>query len=527
MHRVGRIVFVFGLALIQGSGAWGQAGVKPSDTLNYRLLPFELPGLDLNFSGAGAAPRGMSGAFTGMSGNLAAISFNPAGLAALDRPQTALVYRYNRPTVRNRQYDAGLGSVPFDNNIAEGFNQIDFGALAAPGKLFGRTFVGAVSYTVYADQFFADQVKSRAPVLVDTVHQITNYNFARKTEGKLTGFNLGAATRIGPVSLGTTFLIYQGGFGDTTDLKIGPFYLKPKNGQDTAYSLPALDHQRLANKVSYRGTSLIFGAQAEFNRARVGLSVRFPAFSSGKTDFFRLKSNMDIGFYDSVFESGLYRGELSQDDRLFLTDSYLELPLSVSTGLAYRVGRSFLFDADYVYTNWGAADLKVRRIFEAPFSNKATLVLGSAPVSLTSTHQVRLGWEAELHPNFGQVLLRGGVRNLPFRSLTSLLPVGYDTTYQDSFVTDAQGNVIDTISTVALKYAPGVEENPAADWNNFGASLGVGVRWNQVALDVAYDFTTYRQASRSVSPVSGPLVTYRRLRQHRLFFGFTGYFTRI
>jgi hypothetical protein len=90
--------------------------------------------------------------------------------------------------------------------------------------------------------------------------------------------------------------------------------------------------------------------------------------------------------------------------------------------------------------------------------------------------------------------------------------------------------VLDTISTVSLQYLPGTDEDRGAAgkfWHHFGASFGAGVRWNQVALDIAYDYSTYRRASRVVDPIQGQLVTHRRQRQHRLFVGFTGYFTRL
>jgi hypothetical protein len=48
-----------------------------------------------------------------------------------------------------------------------------------------------------------------------------------------------------------------------------------------------------------------------------------------------------------------------------------------------------------------------------------------------------------------------------------------------------------------------------------------------VALDIAYDYSTYRRASRTPSPFQGNLTNVHRLRQHRLFVGFTGFFTRI
>jgi opacity protein-like surface antigen len=498
------------------------------------LLPFELPGLDLNFSGAGVAARGMSGAFTGVSGNLSAIGFNPAGLSTLDRPQAVLVYRYNRPTFRNQQFSP-VSSASLDRREVTTLDQVDFGGLALPGKLFGRSFVGAFAYSVLSDQFFSDRLNTPVSIPLstfdenDTATQVTGTDLARRVTGKLSAFNIGAATRVGPFSFGATFLIYQGGFSDTTEQIVGPLFLRPSNGVDSAHILPAFDRQRLANEVEYRGSSVLLGAQADYKNFRLGFSARIPSFTLGETDLFRLKSNLDIGFYDSFFVSGLYQANQSQENRLFLTDTRLELPLSLSAGLAYRLGQPFLVDFDYTYTNWGAADLKVRRIFYAPFSNPATLELGSGAVGLTSSHQFRLGGELELNPGFGQIFVRGGVRTLPVRTLTSLLPLVFDTAYQDSFVRDAQGNVIDTISTVVLQYTNGNEGRRAAGkfWQHFGASLGVGVRWNQIALDLSYDYSTFRRASRTLTPLEGMLTTYRQQRQHRLFVGFTGYFTRI
>ncbi|MCI0406296.1 MAG: outer membrane protein transport protein [candidate division Zixibacteria bacterium] len=544
MRKVYGFLVFLGLAFLQWSSAGAQGSIVfPSNVLGFDLLPYQLPGLDLNFSPGGAAARGMGGAFTAVSGNLSAIGINPAGLASLNRPQTSLVYRYNRPSVRSRQFGSAIG---LDHNDINSFDQIDFGAIAVPGKLFGRDFVGAVAYNVFADQFFSDQASYLGIVRVDTLYQTAPQNFSRQTSGKLAGFNLGAATRVGPLSLGAGFVIYQGGFSDTTDLLVGPFFVKPASGQDSGYILPAFDKQRLANKVDYRGSSLTLGAQFEYKKARLGLAARVPAFTLGETDLFRLKSNMDIGFYDSVFVSGLFQVGQSQLSNLFFTDSRLELPLSVTSGLSYLFGRSLLVDFDYTYTNWGAADLKVHRIFQSQQSNLATLELGSAPVGLTSTHQVRLGWELELNPGFGQLFIRGGLRNLPGRTLPSVIPnyalffqrnpdtvlvdSSFGPLWNDVYITDAQGNIIDTVSTATLAYGYGAEDRNSAGkiWQQFGASLGLGVRWNQVGVDLAYDYTTFRQNSRTLTPFQGEQLTHsRQQRRHRLFVSFTGYFTRL
>lgn len=511
-------VFTGVLVLFLGSEFVGAQVTSPGAT-----FPFQLPGLDLNFSGGGARVRGMGGAFQAMNGDLSTIGFNPAGLTGLDRTQTAIVYRYFRPGVQTRQFFPAATSPDIDYKNIDSFDQIDFGGVAAPGKLFGRPVVGAVAYNVFSDQFFADQARFTVPTTVfepsDTSGNTTTFNSSRQVAGKLSGFNLGGATRIGRVSVGISFQIYQGGFSDTVDFTSGTF---PYRRSSSDPEEPRVDKGRLANKVSYRGSSLILGAQADYRNARVGVSARIPSFTLGETDFFRLKSNMDIGFSDSVFLSGLLYPNLT-GGLLFFTDSRLELPLSLAGGVSYRL-KSLLVNFDYTYTNWGAADLKVRRIFEAPFSNYATIKLGSAPVNLTSTHQLRFGWEYTFKPSFGELALRGGVRNLPIRTLTSLLPFTYTPVFNDSLVVDAQGNIIDTISTVQLVYA-GVSEDAKAD--GFGISAGVGIRWNQIVLDAAYDYSTYLRTSRIQTPFQGEITTLHRQRQHRVFVGFTGYFTRL
>ncbi|MCI0331104.1 MAG: hypothetical protein L0196_09225 [candidate division Zixibacteria bacterium] len=551
MCKICRFVLVLGLVL-QSFSAFGQQVVTDINILSPLLspaaLPFELPGLELNFSGGGAMARGMGGAFTAVSGNLAAIGYNPAGLATMERPQFDLAYRYNRPSAFSRQSTAaGPG---FENNDSKKLDQIDFGAVAAPGKFFGRPVVAAAAYNIFSDQFFADRMNTTAPVTVDdSLLQTADLSLNRRTSGKLAGFSLGAATRFGHLSVGTALQIYQGGFNDTTEMVFGPYYVRPANGVDKSYNQPVIHRQRLGNKVSYGGTSLLLGLQADYKNARLGVAARVPAFTLGETDFFRLKSDMDVGLILDSTVSGVPSGSFGP---LFFTDSRLELPLSLSTGLSYLFERSLLVDFDYTYTNWGAADLKVRRIFSREFSNLATLELGSTPVGLTSTHQLRLGFEYGFNPGFGQMFIRGGLRNLPLRTLTSLNSLTYpieitvtdqltgrDSTftifssgffpvYTDSFVIDAQGNVVDTISTVSLQYIDDEDRSAGGKfWQKFGASFGLGVRWNQIAVDFAYDYTTYRRNSYSYTPLEGLLTTSRRVRQHRVFVNFTGYFTRL
>ncbi len=51
--------------------------------------------LDLNISGAGARAKGMGGAFIGVADDATAVSWNPAGLAQLDRPEASAVGLFN------------------------------------------------------------------------------------------------------------------------------------------------------------------------------------------------------------------------------------------------------------------------------------------------------------------------------------------------------------------------------------------------------------------------------------------------
>ena len=71
-----------------------------------------LSAIDWNITGAGARAAGMGGAFIGVADDATAITWNPAGLTQLYRPEVSLVTRY---IAESYKYESTLYSNTVDN----------------------------------------------------------------------------------------------------------------------------------------------------------------------------------------------------------------------------------------------------------------------------------------------------------------------------------------------------------------------------------------------------------------------------
>lgn len=109
---------------------------------------------DMNIIGAGARAHGMGGAFIGVADDATAISWNPAGLAQLDRPEASAVGLFNSTTFEwEKNWD--MPAISFDSTASgdEGVSHIapNFFSLVLPVKMAERNLVFAVAYTRLID----------------------------------------------------------------------------------------------------------------------------------------------------------------------------------------------------------------------------------------------------------------------------------------------------------------------------------------------------------------------------------------
>lgn len=107
---------------------------------------------DLNIIGAGARSHGMGGAFIGVADDATALSWNPAGIAQLDRVEASAVGLFNmkkftdKRTWHSGTWDSSATTETNVNHIAP-----NFFSLVLPFKMAERNLVFAVAYQRLVD----------------------------------------------------------------------------------------------------------------------------------------------------------------------------------------------------------------------------------------------------------------------------------------------------------------------------------------------------------------------------------------
>ena len=140
--------------------------------------------IDFNLQGAGARAAGMGGAFIGIADDATAVSWNPAGLTQLEKPEISFVGRFNRH-VRTLKYQGE------ESDFVQNSGGINFISAAFPISKNQLKFVGSLSLQNQLDFAFEDS--------------------AEKDSGGANSFNIGFGVRPIPVfSLGLSLNLWGG-----------------------------------------------------------------------------------------------------------------------------------------------------------------------------------------------------------------------------------------------------------------------------------------------------------------------------
>ena len=106
---------------------------------------FNLSAIDWNITGAGARAAGMGGAFIGVADDATAITWNPAGLTQLYRPEVSLVTRY---IAENYKYESSYSDGSVDN---QSHFIVNFASVAYP--LMNGRIVAAIAFQKQLDWY--------------------------------------------------------------------------------------------------------------------------------------------------------------------------------------------------------------------------------------------------------------------------------------------------------------------------------------------------------------------------------------
>ncbi|MBC8415307.1 MAG: hypothetical protein H8E11_02640, partial [Candidatus Cloacimonetes bacterium] len=219
-------------------------------------------GPDWNFTGVGARAAGMGGAFIGVADDATAISWNPAGLTQLDKPEASIVAR-------------GLGEiyeVDFDYWVETYEDEhaiLNFLSAVYPFEFSGKQFVAALAvqrqldlYSYYHKEYsYADTLESY------------EYFYETFSEGGASTISLGMANRIAS--------IFSVGFA--ANLWVGEAYFESKDlveVDSVGYNYYWDYYDR--SDWTFAGVNFVVGAMIDFNYLsnpvplKIGLAIKTP-----------------------------------------------------------------------------------------------------------------------------------------------------------------------------------------------------------------------------------------------------------
>jgi long-subunit fatty acid transport protein len=483
---------------------------------NFFLSPLQLT--DYNFLGGGARARGMGGAFFAVSDDPSAASWNPAGLIHLDKPQMNLSFSsYMGRTEYTSTQDSPIWDYSFGDEQKYDANAISFASVAIPFAVRERDVVFGVVYQkladIYQDDQYAIVMDEVALWYEDSLPVRQNYALPPITEevkGKLNVFNLAVATKLmESLDFGAGVNIYAGDF--TTD---GDFFY-PVVGlelvNDELYPLVDVNQRfgfrfRPHTENKYSGFNFTLGLMYTLEKLRLAGVVKTP---------FTLKEDNDVKLFTEWIEEGYVHYLSYLFSPFFDTDREWDMPTMVGFGGSYQVN-SLTLAADVEWRNYSKTELTYRRNIANPEGSKVTTgdyltdrwwaEVGIEPPSIPSLNwrdltQFRVGAEYVLSTSVGEIPLRVGFRTDP-QLYTAMRQSGEVYLRRDFTQYDIIGT--DTIYYDTPRFLQSEGGVNSGSWVDGSViSLGTGIAWSQIKLDLAYEFARYDDVTNEGSTYLG------------------------
>ena len=380
--------------------------------------------------GEGARAWGMGGTSLAMPGDVAAASWNPAGLAILPKASLALSYGHDRLELRPKT-SKSTSIIELESSLAGG--RLDFAAIAVPLRILGWPVVSGLSYrrrVPYSfNMTYAYQFRRQTYYRFDY-----DYQYSGEVAGGLDAFSLSLASEVRRgVQLGVNVHRWFNGF--------------TRPGQESyAYSIEnfygwtADWREDLSDRVelTVSGYSLDIG---------ILVSHRQKVFAGL---VYRTGASMRLRYANTAEYRNGYTGEVFSGTAA--GNGRLSLPASLGAGAAFQASRSVLLAVDYIRTFWSRA--RIQDYVRAPSGDALPEAADFTYPSLTQPDVVSQKDTDHLHVGM-EITLRLGSLSLPLRS--GIFADGH-------YFYSPQGTAVRTT----------------------GYTLGLGLRWRRMALDAAW-----------------------------------------
>ena len=360
-------------------------------------------GPDWNFTGVGARVAGMGGAFIGVADDATAVSWNPAGLTHLDKPEASIVGR-GLGEIYEVDFDYGVETYEDEHAI------LNFLSGVYPFEFSGKQIVAALAiqrqldlYSYYHEEYLGEDGSG-----------FERYLYEKFSEGGASTITLGLGSRLGSIfSLGAAINLWVGNAFleskyESEDDLIAYYYFRENDKSDWNFS----------------GLNFVFGVMADFiylenpKPLKLGLVVKTP---------FDLEVDEEYSFESYIDDNGEITEYYDED-----SNSYpLGMPLICGFGASYCFGYNFTLAMDIEARLFGDTNLK---------EDYEDLTGNDEEIENQNLSQLRIGGEylfTEIW-DFAVIPLRLGIQTLPtlFKNMDGKQVVGGGISFGTGLITD-------------------------------------------------------------------------------------------
>lgn len=434
-------------------------------------VAFIFPG-KLDFTGSGARAAGMGGAFLAVSDDISAVSWNPAGLSKFQSP----VFGLSLSTFAPR------GEFQFNNNISRqtpSFSDLGLLSLIAPVRIKGHHVVMSLSISRVDDEFSSFFVRDSLPFDSDgdgNNFRPTNVTFAENSsyESGLEVINIGFGTDIGKdLSVGGALNIYTGRAEFENIIAIDLPHIQfldvdPSGLQE----IDIVGSQTTLDSTKYSGINFTIGFKYNQPKFSAGLIARTPYSLELETD----RRSERLLFANSL---SVFTDTILVDNNIIQMD----MPLMIGGGIAFRPTNNVTLAVDGEYRSFSGKKRRQRVLLILVPGSESIEEFVEQDLNFRNVFTIRAGGEYNWSTGsalFPVVPIRAGFASVPIAALDN---------------------------TSAISF-----------------SVGSGIRWEQIHLDVAYVRTTF-DFDGSLDTFSGqslPFKSESKANQFKLTF--TGFF---
>ncbi|HUV30109.1 MAG TPA: hypothetical protein VMY05_03325 [Acidobacteriota bacterium] len=470
------VVSVLALLLVLGTTGSAQEDNPRAEFL--RIFPLSFPSV-LDLAGGGARAHGMGKAFLGISDDISAVTWNPAGLYGQEKEGPSLGLDYSTFTPK-AEYSV------FDQSSYRdaAFKNLGMLSFLAPLRIKGHPFVGGASYTRAGDEYMSTEVTfvnpdyyyvDRQGLLQPGLDQQSAVNDYRSSPDMV---NIGFGTRLAnTLSFGVAANVYTGESAARQHViliqdGVEPSFLQPVRVTE---DLLVLDTGK------FSGVNFTIGLKYSGEKISAGLVVRTP-FS------LQVKTNRTV--FTTLLFNGDPRFEGTNEIHFDNIVAKMKMPVQFGGGVAYRPIEGLVVATDVEYRGFSGKMIEIR--------DSLRIIPGEKDQEFYS----------EIDPMWRNVLLvRVGAEYL-WNTGSKLFPVvPIRAGYGHVQIPDPELDMFFEIST--------------ASQGNFSA--GSGIHWGQIHLDAAYTYTALdRHYWYYVDVQAIPFELSNR--SHSFNFTFTGFF---